>query len=166
MSRSPVPIRFWYGLVTFGMAITIAEHELKLCEKLLLPAWIAAALQNDIFSWPKERDAARRHGQRNVVNAIWVLMREHEIGEAEAMEMCKNKTKQYVAEYVETVKLNRDNDHFSRDLRRYLEAILYSLSGNAVWSITCPRYHPENSYNSFQLSLMQDGLPENECPHK
>ena len=142
------------------MAITIPPYEIQVCEKLLMPAWIAAALQNDIFSWPKERDAAQRHGHADVVNAVWVLMGEHEIGEAEAMALCRTKTKEYIAEYVEIFEKNRENPELSSDLRRYLEAILYSLSGNAVWSITCPRYHTGNSYNKFQLSLMENGIQE------
>ena len=155
---SLVRLRFWYGVVTFGMALTIPDHELDICHKLVMPAYTASALQNDIFSWEKERDAARCYAQANVVNAVWVLMCEHSISEAEALTLCREETKKYVAEYVQVVEENRDNEELSVDLRKYLSAILYSLSGNAVWSITCPRYHPENSYNEFQLSLMENHL--------
>ena len=68
------------------------------------------------------------------------------------------KTKAYAASYVQIVAENRTNQALSADLRKYLDAILYSLSSNAVWSITCPRYHPKSSYNGFQLSLINEGV--------
>lgn len=139
------------------MAITISESELEDCERLMAPAWAAAALQNDIFSWPKERDAANQSGRSIVINAVWVLMQEKSINEDRAIEICREKTKEFVATYVQVVKQNRQNEAFSLEFRRYLEAVLYSLSGNAVWSVVCPRYHPKRSYNESQLALMWRG---------
>ncbi|TEY87348.1 hypothetical protein BOTCAL_0003g00280 [Botryotinia calthae] len=68
---------FWYGVVTFWMVITIPDHEMEIYERLMKLAWTAAALQNDILSWPKERDTARTAGKKEIVNAVWVLMGEH-----------------------------------------------------------------------------------------
>jgi hypothetical protein len=142
-------------MVTFGMAITIPAHELPTLDELLFPAWVALALQNDIFSWEKERDAAKACSQPDVVNAVWVLMGEHSINEKNALKLCRERTKDFVAEYVSIFESNKDNMSLSVDLRTFMEAILYTLSGNAVWSITCPRYHPPNCYNDHQ-SLMKD----------
>lgn len=152
--------RFWYGVVTFGMAITIPPAELEKMEELMMPAWAAAALQNDIFSWEKERDAALRYGKKEVVNAVFVLMGEHSIGEQEALVKLRDITKAYVKEYVEIVKREIENEVLSTELRRYMEAILYSLSGNVVWAISCPRYNPEEKYNEWQLALMDWGNSE------
>lgn len=139
------------------MAITIPDHEMETCERLMMPAWAAAALQNDIFSWEKERDAAKQNGSKEIVNAVWVLMGEHSIGEEEAMLKLRAITKAYVADYVQITEKELHNEELSIDLRRYLEAILWSLSGNAVWSITCPRYNPGEVYNQSQLDLMDWG---------
>ncbi len=49
---------------------------------------------------------------------------------------------------------NRNFD-ISLDLRKYVKAIQYSLSGNLVWSIYCPRYHPEASCNDDRHSMME-----------
>ena len=145
-------------MVTFGMAITIPEEEMDLSSQLLRPCWIALGLQNDFFSWEKERETATQMGATNVVNAVYVLMEEHAINVSEAKEMCRDIIKENVAEYLRVLKENRNNMELSLDLRRYLEAFQYALSGNAIWSVTCPRYHPEACFNEFQLSLMQDGL--------
>jgi len=140
------------------MGITIPEHESELCAKLMRPAWIAAGLTNDLFSWEKEYEAAVKNGQANVSNAIWVLMGEHSITTEEAKTICRQKIKEAVAEYVEIVKLSRNDTSISLDLRRYIEAMQYSLSGNVIWSLSCPRYHPELEYNQLQLLRMKHGL--------
>ena len=140
------------------MAITIPEEEMELSRQLLRSSWIALGLQNDFFSWEKERETATQMGATNVVNAIYVLMGEYGITVSEAKEMCRGIIKEKVAEYLRVLEDNRNKLELSLDLRRYLEAFQYTLSGNAIWSATCPRYHPEACFNDFQLSMMRDGL--------
>ncbi|MCJ1386412.1 hypothetical protein MMC17_009538 [Xylographa soralifera] len=145
---------FWFGLVTFGMGLTIPEHEMTLCKSLSFPSWSALALTNDLYSWEKERDAATKNDEPHVMNAIWILMREYSISEAQAKEVCCQKIKECVVEAVRTVETTKQNPDYSLHLKRYIEAILYSISGNLVWSIYCPRYHPEKSYDPLTLSMM------------
>ena len=147
--------RFWFGMVTFGMALTIPEHEMDLCKELVRPAFAAISLTNDLFSWEKERDAAERHCSPHIVNAIWVLMREHSITELEAQELCREKIRENVEKSVGVCRATMEDFAISLDLRKYVEAIQYSLSGNLVWSIYCPRYHPEAWYNDEQCSMME-----------
>ena len=139
----PVKLRFWFGLITFGMGLTIPEHEMKLCKELDKPAWEALALTNDLYSWEKERDDAAKAGESLVVNAIWVLMQEYSISEPEAKDLCQQKIKESVARAVQIANDTRTRTDLSLDLRKYTDAITYSVSGNLVWSIYCPRYHPE-----------------------
>lgn len=140
------------------MAITIPEEEMDLCRRLMRPAWIVAGLTNDLFSWQKEYEASIRNGQSHVVNAIWVLTREHSITVDEAKYLCRQKIKEHIADYVRVVKENRDNMDLSLDLRKYIDCMQYSLSGNVVWSRLCPRYHPTASYNELQLARMNYGV--------
>ena len=140
------------------MAITVPEEETELFRELLRPCWIALGLQNDVFSWEKEHETATQMGARKVVNAIYVLMEEHGITVSEAKEMCRGIIKENAAKYLRVLKDNRNNMELSLNLRRHLEAFQYALSGNAVWSATCPRYHPEARFNEFQLSMMRDDL--------
>lgn len=151
------------------MALTIPIEELDLCKRLGQPIWAALALTNDIYSWEKERDAAADVGASYVVNAIWVLMREHSITESQAKDLCRQKVKEYVAKAVLIVEDTKNNPDLSRDLRTYIEAILYSISGNLIWSIYCPRYHPEESYDDVVLSMMAeiaDASEESEQIHR
>lgn len=141
------------------MGLHIPDREMDTCRNLMAPAWIAVGLQNDLYSWSKERDTAERQGEGHVVNAIWVLMQEHKVDVDEANKICRKLIKQYVAEYVQIVKDNKDNGLLSSDLRKYIEAMQYSISGNVVWSLNCPRYNPHVSFNKKQLEWMQNGVP-------
>lgn len=115
---------------------------MSLCKKLDRPAWEALALTNDLYSWEKERDDAAKAGETIVVNAIWVLMQEYSISEPEAKDLCRQKIKESVSRAVKIAEETRARTDLSLDLKQYTDAITYSVSGNLVWSIYCPRYHP------------------------
>lgn len=123
-------------------------------------AWIAVGLQNDLWSWPKERDEAARKGDKYVINAIWILMREHQVDVTGAEEICRKLIKEFVAKYVQTIKDTREDETLSKDLRKYIEAFQYAISGNVVWSRTCPRYNPAANFNETQLRMMHNTVPE------
>lgn len=127
-------------MLTFGMALTIPDSELDLCMQLARPGYAAISLSNDLYSWRKERKDAEAAGQDYVFNAIWVIMRERKCSEAEAMLVCKDEIKKYIAEYDKVVKRAKDMS-LSKDTLAYLEAVRLSHVGNLVWSIYCPRYH-------------------------
>jgi len=98
------------------------------------------------------------------MNAIWILMREHSISESRAKEVCRQKIRECVTEAIRIVEDTKKNPNYSLDLKRYLEAILYSISGNLVWSVYCPRYHPEKLYDPLTMSMMADVEKEGVYP--
>ena len=77
----------------------------------------------------------------------------------DAKALCRKKIKENVAEYVHVVERNKMRTDLSLDLRKYIESLQYSLSGNVVWSLRCPRYHPEISYSKSQQEYMTNGIP-------
>lgn len=140
------------------MGLTIPEDEMSLCKTLDRPAWEALALTNDLYSWEKERDDAAKAGESLVVNAIWVLMQEYSISETEAKDLCRQKIKEAVSKAVNIAETTKQRTDISLDLRQYTEAIMYSVSGNLVWSIYCPRYNPEEVERNdiFLASYLQN----------
>lgn len=66
------------------------------------------------------------------------------------------KIKECVAKYMVIVEDIKQRTDLSLDLRKYVEAMQYSLSGNVIWSLLCPRYHQGANYNDFQLSLLKN----------
>ena len=149
--------RFWHALVTFGCGLTIPEKESDICRELMIPTWVAASLTNDLFSFQKEYDDAKKIGQPYVVNAVWVLMQERQIPEEEAKLECRKRIKEEIKKAIKNAELAKEMN-VSEDLKRYLHLLLYSLSGNVVWSLQCPRYHKNIPYNGLQLQRAKYGI--------
>ncbi|KAI9721627.1 MAG: hypothetical protein M1828_005118 [Chrysothrix sp. TS-e1954] len=145
---------FWYGIVTWGMGLSIPESETDLCHDVSQPAWIALALQNDILSYEKELMAARRRGQIHVTNALWVLMEEQACSLDQARAICKDKIQCLVHDFEMAVMRIQTDTTVSADLKSYLCSLRFALSGNAAWSLICPRYNDSAWPNSLQLAKM------------
>ena len=151
-------------MITFGMGLHIPEEELDICHELAITAYLNLGLTNDLYSWQKEYETAVALGQDYVVNVISVLMEEHSIPEAEAKAMCREKIKVTIIDFRKIVEDTNERIDISLDTKKYLEALLYSLSGNLVWSLECPRYHAWASYNEQQLDWMKNGIPKTGKP--
>ncbi|KAI0160238.1 geranylgeranyl pyrophosphate synthase [Xylariaceae sp. FL1272] len=149
---------FWHGLVTFGCAITIPDEEADETRELLTSALIAASLGNDLYSYEKEYEDTMRAGLPDVVNAIWVIMGEHKCTEAEAKEICKERIRVENAKYVKVVEETRKRTDLCDDVKRYIEVMQYSLSGNLVWSIQCPRYNKGVEFSELQMLRAKHGI--------
>ena len=142
------------------MGISIPEEELDLCHGLANTAYLSLGLTNDLVSWQKEYETAVAVGQDYVVNIISVLMEEHGISEEEAKAICREKIKATVAECGKIVQDTNERSDVSVELKKYLEALLYSISENLVWSLESPRYHHWASYNERELDWMKNGSTE------
>ena len=123
----------------------------------MIPTWIAASLTNDLFSFQKEYNDAKKVGQPYVVNAVWVLMQEKGVPEEEAKLECRKRIKEEIKKAIKNAELVKEME-VSEDLKKYLELLLYSLSGNVVWSLQCPRYHKNIPYNELQLQRAKHGI--------
>lgn len=106
---------------------------------------ITASLTNDLFSFEKERN------DTNVQNAVLVVMREHGCSEEKAREICKERIRAECAKYVRVVKATKTRTDLSDDVKRYIEVMQYTLSGNVAWSTQCPRYNGGAKWNELQL---------------
>lgn len=142
----------WHGLVTYGCAITIPDEELELSKQYLIPALYMASLTNDMFSYEKEKN------DKNVQNAVVVLMREHGCSEAEAKERCKKRIRLETAKYVQNMKDVNARTDVSDELKRYIGVIQYTLSGNLAWSTHCPRYHKDSKWSELQYLRAEHGI--------
>ena len=140
-------------MVTFAMGLTIPEHEMETCSELTKPAFIVLALTNDIFSWEKEYQDAQACASDHVVNAIWVAMKEYSVSVDKAKEVCAQRVLEAAENYQRVVQEHLSNEALSVDLRRYLDALQYSLAGNAAWSMLCPRYHHKDGERNISDSL-------------
>ncbi|KAH7048409.1 isoprenoid synthase domain-containing protein [Macrophomina phaseolina] len=134
---------FWFGMLTFGMGLTIKEEEIEECRLLSRDAYIIFGLQNDLYSWDKEVAAAEKIGQKHVVNAVYVIMKEHGVGVDDAKQICRRVILEHEAKYIKTLREVEKRTDLSHDLKRFVEALQYSSTGNVLWSVLCPRYHAD-----------------------
>ncbi|OJJ98433.1 hypothetical protein ASPACDRAFT_31194 [Aspergillus aculeatus ATCC 16872] len=155
-----VGMLFWYGLLTFAQAITIPENELDTCHQLATTAYLHMALVNDLVSWDKERQSAAALGKDYVTNFIFVAMEEHAISEDQAQERCRREIQKATVDYLRVFEEVKARDDLSPDTKRYLESVLYSMSGNVVWSFHSPRYYTDASFSERQLEWMKNGIPK------
>ena len=144
-------------MLTYGCGLTIPDEEEELCKEYMIPTWVAASLTNDLFSFQKEYEDAKKAGQPYVVNAVWVLMHEKNISEEEAKLECRKRIKIEIKKAIKNAESVKEME-VSEDLKRYLELLKYSLSGNVVWSLQCPRYHKNIPYNELQLQRAKYGI--------
>ena len=124
------------------------------CLKLSEPFWLQTAMVNDYHSWERERDAAGDNG--TVTNAIWVLMNRHAMTLEEARAACRAKAKEYAVEYLRVVEDAKTRDDLCHEAKQLLYMLSYGISGNAVWSLRCPRYHPDEEFTVAQREMAKE----------
>jgi ophiobolin F synthase len=117
-----------------------------------MPALVTASLVNDLFSFEKERN------DTNVQNAVLVVMREHGCSEEDVREICQERIRVENAKYVRVVRDTRTRTDLSDDVKRYIEVMQYTLSGNVAWSSQCPRYNAGAKWNELQLLRAEHGV--------
>ncbi|KAI1346128.1 fusicoccadiene synthase [Xylaria sp. FL0043] len=147
---------FVTGLITFGMCLTIPPEEKDECFSLTKPAWAAAALTNDIQSWDKECRLMQTQDKVNMVNGIWVLMKQYSIDVEKAKSLVVQRIQQSVADYLTNLKSIHTRNDLSLDSRRYIEATQYAVSGNLHWGMSTPRYHSDQRLTDSQIARMQN----------
>ncbi|RDW88454.1 fusicoccadiene synthase [Coleophoma cylindrospora] len=135
---------FWFGIITYAMALTISDEEANMSLNVTRPAYETLALANDFFSWQKEYDDFLRNPtSKDMANAVWIIMKEHMVGIDEAKLICKDKIASSCRQYLEGKKIfeTQFGNTVSLDLLKYLSALELSISGNVVWSQYSPRYN-------------------------
>lgn len=137
----------------FGMGLSIPENQQQTWLELSQPFWLHTSLANDYQSWEREHEMAIENGQGFVTNAIWVLMNKHSMTCDEAKAVCREKARQYAAEYVQLIEAVKARDDLCRDAKYFLDVLKFAISGSAVWGLQCPRYHADRTLNLAQLEM-------------
>jgi hypothetical protein len=153
------------------MGLMIPAEEMDLCKSQSRACWEALARTNDLYSWEKERDDSARAVQQEVVNAIWILMRQYSDIETEAKELYRNKIIERVAVGVEAVRKTKDDTSLSLDLWKYNK--LSCIVSVAIWfGASTLRFSCSSlTRHLFECSTVQDRtryqtLSPREKPHK
>ncbi|KAK4126318.1 terpenoid synthase [Parathielavia appendiculata] len=113
------------------------------------PCHTSLALTNAYFSFDQEwAEAQTKPRAANPINAVWLYMQWRGGNPSVTKQLVIEAANRYEARFRELCeRFRRDNAPFDLKLDRYLRALSYEESGNGVWSLNCPRYHPEYRYD-------------------
>lgn len=134
----------------FGLGMTLTPEEDALLAHITQPCYASFALANDYFSFDREwRDAqSQPGGAPKPINAVWLYMRWRGVGAAVAKRLVAAAANRYEARFLELCERFRaEHKPVPPKLDLYLRGLAYQVSGNVVWSLNCPRYHPEFRYD-------------------
>jgi hypothetical protein len=144
------------------MGLCIPDIEQSLCNQLCRPAWVAAALGNDLYSWDRELKEAQESGHSQVMNALWIIAHKHNQSMENAKALCRTTIHDSVRVFLEVIQETKDRADISNDLRIYIEALQYFVSGNLAWSLTCPKYDSTRDFNEQQRNWMKSEVGASE----
>jgi hypothetical protein len=139
----------------FGMGMTLTKEEDALLADIIQPCYASLALANDYFSFDREwaeaqsKPDSEQGNTPKLINAVWLYMQWRGVDAAAAKRLVVEAANRYEARFLELCKrFRRDHNPLDHKLNRYLRVLSYQVSGNVVWSLNCPRYHPEYRYDS------------------
>lgn len=97
---------------------------------------------NDFYSWAKEKaEQASVAASKDMFNAVAILMKEHNITEANALDMIRQKTLECEKEHWAAVADLEAAGPLSANLYRYLDMTRFCHAGGMLWSALTDRYN-------------------------
>ncbi|KAF3925277.1 hypothetical protein ABW20_dc0106608 [Dactylellina cionopaga] len=123
------------------MGIKLSDDDAKRVDKFLMPAWCAATLLNDYYSFDEEYREFLKSGAGALTNGVWVFMKLNHLSVQEAKEAVRQKTIEFEQEFLRYCEeMAKIPTQYSLELRQYVGIWYYMVAGNFFWSLNCPRY--------------------------
>ncbi|KAK3306311.1 isoprenoid synthase domain-containing protein [Chaetomium strumarium] len=149
---------FVEAMMLFGMDMVLTAEEDALLADIVRPCYASLALANDYFSFDREwaetqskpaaASSSAAAAKPTLINAVWLYMQWRGVDAAAAKRLVVEATNRYERQFLSLCEqFRRDHGPVPAKLDRYLRGLAYQISGNVVWSLTCPRYHPEFRYD-------------------
>ena len=127
-------------LMLFGMGMTLSQDELAQVAPIVRPCYAAIGLANDHFSFEVEYEVFKKSSAKTMTNATWLFMYWDGVSVTEAKEVVRVTTWEYEMRFEQ---LRRESEGaLSPKLGKYLLGLACQVSGNMIWSLDNPRYHP------------------------
>ncbi|KAJ5670875.1 isoprenoid synthase domain-containing protein [Penicillium longicatenatum] len=135
-------------VMRFGMGILLTHDEEKQVASIVKPCFAALGLANDFYSfdieWSEFQEIDNTDKVSTMTNAVWLYMKWENISSDEAKAKLRQVVRDYEKEFQQRMNsFVADKEKCSPKLREYLRALAFQIPGNIVWSLRCPRYHPE-----------------------
>jgi ophiobolin F synthase len=89
-------------------------------------------------------------------------MQWHQVDVDVAKKMVRDITQKYEHQFLERRKQLQEDNSTSEKLNSHLDGLMYQISGNLVWSLNAPRYHPDARYDPN--AGLEDGMTAKSMP--
>ncbi|KAI1818647.1 isoprenoid synthase domain-containing protein [Poronia punctata] len=151
---------FVEAMMLWGMGMQLSPEEDQQLEPVIKPCYAALGLANDYFSFDREyaefqesSSSSSSSSGSHLTNSVWLHMQWHGVDVQSAKEMVLKATSSYEQDFLRRVDefkrtTTTTTHHLDPKLDRYLRALSYQVAGNVVWSLNCPRYHPDYRYDA------------------
>ncbi|KAJ6104679.1 isoprenoid synthase domain-containing protein [Penicillium sp. IBT 18751x] len=135
-------------VMRFGMGFTLTKDEEERTAPVIKPCFAALGLANDYYSfdveWKEFQEEKALDRVPTMTNAVWLYMQWENLSIDEAKEKVRQVVHKYECAYQKQMNdFIADEKQCSPKLCEYLKALAFQIPGNIVWSLRCPRYHPE-----------------------
>ncbi|KAK4198536.1 isoprenoid synthase domain-containing protein [Triangularia verruculosa] len=142
---------FVEATMLFGMGLTLPNHSKPWFDETTRPCFASLALANDYFSFDREYAEfclkGREEKGEKLINAVWLCMKWHGVGPEVAKGMVREPCNGYEREFLRRCEGFLGEGEVGGEDREkwgmYFRGLQHQVSGNVVWSLRCPRYHPE-----------------------
>ncbi|KAK3399185.1 isoprenoid synthase domain-containing protein [Sordaria brevicollis] len=145
---------FAESLMLFGMGETLTKEEDALLAPIIRPCHASLALANDYFSfdreWTEYQDALSSSSSSDVgvpINGVYLYTQWQNVDIPTAKQLVREAANRFEADFLQKCQEFRESGKSNEKLDRYLRGLSYQITGNVVWSLNCPRYHPEMRYD-------------------
>ncbi|KAK2047295.1 terpenoid synthase [Colletotrichum somersetense] len=133
----------YYAMVEFSLGIAITDGDYDVMSEAIQHVERCMLLTNDYWSWPREREQAKRQEAGKVFNIVHFLMRNNKSwSEADAVAEVRKMVLEEERKWVDAkTKLYQRVPHLGRDAIKFLESLHTALAGNDYWSSQCYRHN-------------------------
>lgn len=137
--------RSYWNMVWLGMDIRLSASDEAMITDAKRTAENVFILTNDYFSWDKELERSKAQDKGRLLNAIWFIMNNDRVEQAEALHRVKYMILDLEADYLFKKAKVLENPNVPAPVRRWLEVTAASIGSYHYWAATCPRYNNWNS---------------------
>lgn len=130
------------------MGETLSKEEDDLLAPIIRPCYASLALANDYFSFDREwAEYQSSSGDAAPINAVYLYTQWSSVDIPTAKQLVREAANRFESQFLESCEKFRKSGKSNEKLDRYLRGLSYQITGNVVWSLNCPRYHPEFRYD-------------------
>ncbi|KAL0262785.1 hypothetical protein SLS55_001758 [Diplodia seriata] len=124
----------WYGLLSFGLGVSLTDQERRECCKLCRGAFVAFGLRNDLLAWDDDAASGGHGSTAPAFGALSLLVRQAGGGAAEARRKYFGIVRTEEDEYARNLQALDGRDDLSAAAKEFVRQVQHIPTGFALWA--------------------------------